>query len=221
MRRLVPILLVLFLAACGTAPAAETTPEQPLKVAVSSDLAWLESDLAGCAAEVGAAVLRADETPDGQDVIALQTGAPPEGKYAAVLGEDRLAIIVHPDNPLEELSLESAQAIFTGLQKNWGDQSEIRVWSLPKTGEVTSALTAAGFSLAESAQAPTAADMRAAVAADPSAIGYLPARWLDDSVRELPVDGLKVELPVLALSAQEPQGKARALLLCLQAKIGQ
>ncbi len=219
MRKLALILLVLFLAACGSAPAAKRTPEQPLKVAMTSDLTWLESDLAACATEVGTAVLRSDEAPDEQDVIALQLGAPREDRYAAILGEDRLAIIVHPDNPLQELSLADAQAIFAGRDKNGNEQTDIHVWSLPKTSAVTTAFTVAGFSFTESALAPTAADMRAAVADDPFAIGYLPARWLDDSVRELPVDGLKVELPVLAISAQEPQGKARALLLCLQAKI--
>lgn len=221
MSKSVLALLVILLAACQPAPVAEITAQPPVKVALSPSLTWLEGDLAGCAATVEVAVQRADDMPSETGVIELQLGEPPAGSYAAVLGVDHLVVIVHPDNPLTELSVNEAQDIFSGRQKTWADGSEIQTWSLPATMDVSTALTAAGFTFANTGLSPTPKSMLEAVAANPLAIGYLPARWLDSSVRALDVTDLKVDLPVLAVSELEPQGNARALLVCLQEKIGE
>lgn len=213
------VLVIFLLAACQPAPVAEITAQPPLKVALSPSLTWLEGDLADCAAAARVAVQRSDDSSIGTGVISLQLGEPQNGAYAAVLGEDHVIMIVHPDNPLAELSLQQAQAIFSGGQKTWPDGSEVQAWSLPATLDVSTALTAAGFTFANTGLAPTPQSMLEAVAANPLAIGYLPARWLNSSVRALNVPDLKVDLPILAVSEQEPQGSARALLLCLQKKI--
>lgn len=220
MYRIIIFTIILLLAACQATPTVESTPVQPLQVAVSSSLTWLEPELAVCAAEAGVAVQRADERPADSDVISLRLGVPrDEESYAAVLGEERLVLIVHPDNPLEELTLVSAQAIFSGREKSWPDQSEIHLWALPESSDAGLALAGAGFDFSGAGLAPTPESMLELVAGDPAAIGYLPAHWLDTSVRALDVDGLN-PVPILAVSAAEPQGAARALLVCLQQKIG-
>ncbi len=221
MRKIASLLLLLVLAACQASPALETNTLQPLKVTVSSSLAWLEPDLADCAASVGAAVARTDDSAAEADVIRLQLGRFSGEGYAAILGQDQLTVIVNPANPVTELPIETVRAIFAGREKAWADQSEIQVWSLPQSNDAAAAFADAGFTVLGAGLAPTAQDMRTAVAADPAAIGFLPAHWLDDSVRALPVAGLDTGLPILAITAQEPQGTARALLACLQERIGQ
>lgn len=221
MSKPVLLLLVILLAACQPAPVAEITAQPPVEVALSPSLTWLEGDLAGCASAVKVAVQRADDIPSDPGVIELQLGEPPAGSYAAVLGVDHLVVIVHPDNPLTELSLEEAQDIFAGRQKTWADGSEIQTWSLPATTDASTALIAAGLTIANTGLAPTPQSMLKAVASNLLAIGYLPARWLNPTVRALDVTDLKVDLPILAVSEQEPQGSARALLVCLQEKIGE
>lgn len=218
MRKIGFFALLLLLVACQPARAGQDTPPAPLKVAVSSSLSWLEPDLADCAAGTGLAVQHVETVAAG-DGITLRLGVPEDESYAAVLGEEELAIIVHPDNPLAELPLDIVRNIFAGREKNWPDQSEIQVWSLPRTGDLSTALLAAGFSIQNAGLAPTPQAMREVVAANPAAIGYLPARWVDGSVRALTIDGFAVRLPILTISAQEPQGEARALLVCLQEKI--
>lgn len=219
MRRIASLLLLLILVACQATPAAPTHTVQPLQVALSSSLTWIEPDLADCAASVGVAVQRADEAAGDPDVITLRLGRFSGEGYAAILGEDHLAIIVNPGNSIAELPLDTAQAIFAGRDKTWADQSKIQVWSLPESNDTTAALEAAGFSISGAGLAPTPQDMLKSVAANPAAIGFLPARWLDDSVRDAQVAGLAIDLPILAVIGQEPQGTARALLVCLQEKI--
>lgn len=219
MSRIILLVLALLLAACQPAPAEDITVQPPVKVAIPPSLAWLEHDLADCAASAGVAVQRADEAPQGTEVITLRLGEPPSGSYAAILGEDRLAVIVHPDNPLAEMDKDNAQAIFAGQQKNWPDGSEVQAWNLPPGDDASAAMAAAGFIFANDGQAPTPQAMLMAVSTNPAAIGYLPARWLDSSVRELAVSGFEIKLPILAVSVGEPQDGARALLLCLQGKI--
>ena len=221
MSRIVLVLLALVLAACQSAPAAQATPQTPLKVAVSPSLTWLEGDLAACAASVGAAVQRADDDPAGSGVIALQLGAPDDGRFAAVLGQEQVVVIVHPDNLQPNLTREDALAIFSGRQKSWPDGTEILAWSLPVISDTRAAMLTAGFTFAGTGLAATPQAMLQAVSSDAAAIGYLPARWVDSSVRALEITGMPVEVPILAISRQEPQGSARALLVCLQEKTGQ
>ncbi len=219
MRRFASLFLLVLLAACQAAPAVETSPAQPVRVAVSGSLTWIEPDLAECAASVGAAVQRADEAASDPDVITLRLGKFAGEGFAAILGEDHLAIVVNPDNPVSDLALETVQSIFSGREKTWTGSSEIQVWSLPQSSDATTAFTEAGFNIANAGLAPTPQDMLSVVADHPAAIGFLPAHWLDDSVRALRVAGLEVKLPILAITSQEPQGAARALLVCLQEKI--
>jgi hypothetical protein len=64
--------------------------------------------------------------------------------------------------------------------------------------------------------------MREAVAADSGALGILPRRWVDDTVRTVPLADLPqgaLIRPILALSAAEPQGALRAWVACLQERV--
>ena len=221
MSRIVLVLLALILTACQSAPAVQATPQTPLKVAVSASLTWLEGDLATCAASEGVAVQRADDAAAATGVIALQLGAPDDGRFAAVLGQEQVVVIVHPDNLQPDLTREDALAIFSGRLKSWPDGAEILAWSLPVSSDTHAAMLAAGFSFAGTGLAANPQAMLQAVSSDPAAIGYLPARWVDTSVRALEITGMPVDVPILAVSEQEPQGIARALLVCLQVKTGQ
>jgi hypothetical protein len=67
--------------------------------------------------------------------------------------------------------------------------------------------------------APNPAAMFEAIAADPLAVGYIPASWLDKDIQIITIE---VELqdaftqPILALSVREPEGSLRTYLACLQ-----
>ena len=222
MPKFIILVLILLLAACQPLPATDIrTPVEPLKIAVPDSLSWMGPDFASCAAEVGVAVQIVDEAVTSDELIRLRLGTPDTIGYTAVLGQDHLAVIVHPDNPEQELSLETLKEFFSGQLKNWPDQSETQIWSLPLSSDVTAALLAAGVNTSNTGLAPTARAMLDAVAHNSKAIGFIPARWVDASVRVIQVKGLDVSLPILATSKIEPQGSARSWLVCLQGKIVQ
>jgi len=61
--------------------------------------------------------------------------------------------------------------------------------------------------------------MRQAVAADSAAVGFLPRRWLDASIKEIALTESPFDppaLPILAVSAAAPSGSLYTWLYCLQ-----
>jgi len=66
---------------------------------------------------------------------------------------------------------------------------------------------------------PDPAAMRETIAKNPGAIGFLPRRWVDSTVKTLPVENLdpaQLRHPILALSQSEPGGQEKEWLVCLQ-----
>jgi hypothetical protein len=94
-----------------------------------------------------------------------------------------------------------------------GDESNLLI-----EGAITGGLPIT--TLAKIAPDPNA--MLQAVAADPTAIGYIPKPWVNATVRKVEIDPTLQQaliLPILSISTAEPQGAARAILGCLQSRI--
>jgi hypothetical protein len=150
---------------------------------------------------------------------------------------DGLAVVVHPDNPLTNLSRAEAQAIFTGRQTTWPDGRPIALYSRER--ESNGRLLLNERVMAEQRLAITAvivADdgaMVTAVANDPQAIGYLMFGALNDSVKAVSIDNqpptpeaavaqtYPLAAPLYFVSLEEPTGELRALLAWLQSPAGQ
>lgn len=107
---------------------------------------------------------------------------PPQGLEAHVVGLDAVAVIVHPDNPLRSLTLAQIRSVFSGRVADWSrlDSSlsgPIRLLAGDEASgdsEVFKTLAMEGAAFARSIQRlPTNADLAAAVARDPQAIGFL------------------------------------------------
>jgi hypothetical protein len=61
--------------------------------------------------------------------------------------------------------------------------------------------------------------MLSAIAADQGAIGFIPVRWLDSTVRSVTIsniDSASLSFPVLVLTPTEPSGAFRTWLSCVQ-----
>jgi ABC-type phosphate transport system substrate-binding protein len=166
-----------------------------------------------------------------QSAVALRWGAEGDWKpsgpaFAAVIGHEELVIVTHPANPAANISLADLQSIYSGAQRSWPGQEEssgVQPWVYPSGEDVQEIFEAALGGSQPSARvvhlAPDPPAMREAIAANPTAIGFLPRRWVDDSVKILTVDGLDSALlrrPVLAWSKSEPMGPEKAWLICLQ-----
>lgn len=118
--------------------------------------------------------------------------------WAAPLGQDGIAIIVHPSNDVTGLTTEQLRRIYQGHVANWqevgGDDHDLIVISR-EDGSGTRAeferLMMGERRTTQSAQiAPSSAAMVASVARQPGSIGYVSMGYVSGSVRAVPVDGI-------------------------------
>jgi DNA-binding transcriptional LysR family regulator len=229
----ISILFLVLLSSCQ--PKFRESPLPPpdiWKVKISSSLGWLEPAVNTCTlAQPGKGIIIIKE---GEDLIAdmiLQWNTEtPVGGTIAEIGWDELSIVVHPDNPLQALSIGDLQSIFSGKIRSWEQvnqpgqiSGEIVVWVNPPEDEISKGF-ADIFSFQPSRNpqnhvAPSPSSLRQAISSNPLGIGYLPAHWLDNSIRSIPVQGIPSEnlrRPILGLFPQEPMGPTRIWLTCLQ-----
>lgn len=119
------------------------------------------------------------------------------GLTETVLAYDGIAIVVSPENPVEDLDLETIGKIYTGEITNWrevgGNDGEIVL-----IGREAGSGTRDGFEaitgteeLCQYRQELTSTgDVIATVAGNPNAIGYASMASLEDSVKALTVEGI-------------------------------
>ena len=119
------------------------------------------------------------------------------GLSATVLAYDGIAIIVNPENPVSDLSLETIAKIYTGEIINWsevgGNDEEIVL-----IGREAGSGTRDGFeSITDTEDAcqyrqelTSTGDVITTVSQNPGAIGYASVASIKDSVKAVTVDGV-------------------------------
>jgi phosphate transport system substrate-binding protein len=120
------------------------------------------------------------------------------GLVHEVICWDAIAAIVHPANPVRDLTMEQLTKIFLGKITNW---AEVGGKDMPITviiREAGSGTRAAWEEILHediypfyTTILPGTGGVRAGVAGDPSAIGYITIAAVDETVRALKVDGVK------------------------------
>ena len=119
------------------------------------------------------------------------------GLSGNILAYDGIAIIVHPENPIADLSVETIAKIYTGEITNWsevgGNDAEIVL-----IGREAGSGTRDGFeSITDTEDAckyrqelTSTGDVITTVSQNPGAIGYASVASVKDSVKALKVDGV-------------------------------
>lgn len=235
------ILLVLMtglLVGCVAQPSAvPTVTPQVLRVEISSSLDWLRPEMAECVQQSSVLSLSVktntllEQSLNQADVLLHWSDQPVTEGFTFELGEERLAVIVHPDNPLEAMDLSMVKDMYYGQVTVWPGTDAavggaIQPWVLPEDSEAQGLFERVAISNSQIIRtakiAPTPAAMLEMVASDPQAIGFLPSRWLDSSVRSIELSASWVDnliMPILAVTAAEPTGLTRDWLLCIQERI--
>lgn len=120
------------------------------------------------------------------------------GLEETILAYDGIAIIVNPENPVEDLDIETIAKIYTGEITNWneigGNDAEIVL-----IGREAGSGTRDGFeSITDTEDAcqyrqelTSTGDVITTVAQNPDAIGYASVASVKDSVKMLTVDGVE------------------------------
>jgi len=181
-----------------------------------------------------------DRVEQGEADLLVTSGEPPAGWFATPLGRMGLAVVVHPDNPVRDLSLDELRDLFTGLSDSWEDVGgrQLAVQPvLPLPGEpigVTFALQVLGDAnpWPGALLAPTAAAMTQLVAEDHAAIGILPSAALSETLRAVRIEGIlpgqstiasgtyPLTLSLLATAPSEPVSPLRDFLVWIQSNPG-
>ena len=146
------------------------------------------------------------------------------GLKETVLAYDGIAIIVHPDNPVSDLTIEQIAQLYTGEITNWkdvgGNDAEVVLIgreAASGTRDGFESITGTKEKCQYRQELTSTGDVITAVSQNPDAIGYASRASIKDSVKALNVDGVtpseatvkdgsyKVQRPFVLVTAE---GKA-------------
>jgi phosphate transport system substrate-binding protein len=118
-----------------------------------------------------------------------------------VIGKDSVAIVLHPNNDVSELTMEGASKIFSGEIKNWKDvggaDAEIRVITREGGSGTRDCFETSVMKpfdreiLGKALVKPSNGDIRATVSRDENCIGYLSLGYVDASLKAVKIDGVE------------------------------
>ena len=158
-----------------------------------------------------------------------------------IIANDGIAVIVHPENPIDEISLDQLKAIYTGGISRWselgGTNRPIVVISrdvASGTFEVFKKLVLEGENVRPDAiRLASNKAVAVTVAKTPDAIGYVGLGFLSPEVKPLKVDGVsptpenvisgkyKIVRPLYMYTNGEPKGLAKEFIQFILSDEGQ
>lgn len=191
---------------------AEVYPADTVTLAITGSGSGVE------AAGVGRADIGMASRPLKSDELMMYPGIRPTS-----IARDAIAVIVHPENPVNELTLNELAEIFSGQMTSWdaaGGSGAIDVF-VREEGSGTRAFFG-GVVLGDASFSPDAqtrdstGDVLEAVAGDPAAIGFVSFGSIDDRVKVIGVDADRgAVLPTAESIRAEEYVITRPLLLIL------
>jgi len=200
---------LLFLLAACVPVTPQFTPRVISVYSTSAATPWL-SDLYTCAGSY--TVVSRVEDPASADIV-LRLGEPKQlSSYAYQIDEEEVLIVTHRQSPVQNLTLDEAQALFMGL----GDPS-VQIWvyaSGEDVFEVFDRFVMKGRIISSSAMvAVDPQQMSNELNAQSNAVGILPRHWKAGDMREV---FSVATVPVLATTQSEPHGAVNQIVACLQ-----
>lgn len=142
----------------------------------------------------------------------------PDAFQPVVIGKDRIAVLVHKDNPVTKLGKEQLSGLFSGKIQNWkevggADLAVIVVWGKLTTGTnslFTKQMLGDTPVTKDLLEVNTAADIKQAVATNAEAIGIGPSAVADGSVRVVATP--EIARPITLLTRGKPSAEVQQLL---------
>ena len=213
-------LLTLSLVACGSESKTDDTKtdDQPaaLTGTVSTDGSTSMEKVIGALSESFMAqnsgvTVNYNPTGSGSGITAVQEGTcdiglssralkdeeKSAGLKETVLAYDGIASIVHPDNPVSDLSVEQIANLYTGEITNWkdvgGNDAEVVLIgreAASGTRDGFESITGTKDKCQYRQELTSTGDVITAVSQNPDAIGYASLASVKDSVKALNVDGV-------------------------------
>jgi len=209
MKTLFLLILFAFIFSACIPTAIAITPEVVSVYSTAAAQPWL-SELYDCAGT--ATVISRVDDPSAAAIV-LRVGEPDTlSSPAYQIDTEEILVVTQRQSPLQNLSLEEARALFAGR----GDPS-LQVWvyaSGSDVQDVFNSLVMHGQNVSASARlAVDPQQMADTLVNEPNTVGILPRHWKAGDSREIFSVGT---IPVLAITADEPQGVVGQLIACLQ-----
>ena len=215
-------LLALSLVACGSetktddADKTEDKTSTELTGTVSTDGSTSMEKVIGALSESfmaqnGGVTVNYNPTGSGSGITAVQEGTcdiglssralkdeeKSAGLKETVLAYDGIAIIVHPDNPVSDLSVEQIAKLYTGEITNWkdvgGNDAEVVLIgreAASGTRDGFESITGTKDKCQYRQELTSTGDVITTVSQNPNAIGYASLAAIKDSVKALTVNGV-------------------------------
>ncbi len=128
--------------------------------------------------------------------------------HNCLAGIDGLGLVVHPESPVKNVTIEQARFIFEGLITNWkevgGPDAPINMYGRQEGSTTRSSiediLMAGGQLSRRIKEMKTAEQVSSAVAKDPNGIGYVSVRTMQDITRALSINGVALNEKNLLIS---------------------
>ncbi len=149
-----------------------------------------------------------------------------------LIAMDGVAVIVHPSNPVDNLTVEQIRGIFTGKIRNWKDVGGKDEIIIPVTREEGSGtrgsfeeLIMEGEEISDRCLVQDSnGSVREIIATTPNGIGYISAGLVDEREKAIAIDGIKPTpenlishhykfcRPFLLLLLEEPKGEVKKFI---------
>lgn len=225
------ITLLVFLTAC-TSPSTPPAPHLIKIQHTSSTQAWLP-ELFSCESKADVAIsieTRAADFFDSSSQLSMRLGEPDEiSTHAAYeIGTEEIVVVIHPENPLQSLTLSDLRAIFSGEIQNWadlgGDDIPIQAWTFSPGEDIRKifdSIVMLQQPISSQARLAVSADsMVAGVGFDPGAIGFLPHSLVNADIHIAYIEDMPSSIiaPVLVLTSPDADQTAITLVSCMQNK---
>lgn len=220
--------------ACGKAPEASvivagSTSVQPYAEVLAEEYAILhpgsEIDVQGGGSSAGISAAKSGIANLGMSSRSLKEEE--KNLWSVEIAKDGLAVIVNASNPIENLTLEQIQKIYSAEITNWsevgGNDAKIHIITREEGSGTRSAFTELVMEKIEITPKAIVQDsngsVRQLVKGDPNAIGYISLGLVDQTVKAVHLDGVAathdnimngsytLSRPFLFVSQSEPTGE--------------
>ncbi len=221
MKKLSLILVVFFLAACGSGGENPVGPQLVRMQYTAAAQPWLP-DFYACAQERSGLLLTAElrsaaDLDFGSADVLLRVGEPdmlPSPAYQ--IGSEDVLVATHRQSPLQNINTAEVESIFSGQAD---DQYQVWVYAAgDDVQQVFEAAVMGGVPITSNARlAAGPQQMSDAVNSQENAVGIVPARWMTGSIRYIyTIPGV----PVLAIVPESNGEIVQDLVACVQEKNG-
>ena len=235
--------IVFILFTTGCTPALPTLPPAPSETILQHTpaLRYIEEGIKSCSLANSPLPVLVNEYTSGKmnflsaDISLVYEKPLDPNLPAYIIGEDRLVLIIHPQNPLRSITAESLQGVLQGFINSWividptlerGPLDTILISTYENEDDFQKIIEIrlnGGKVISQSTTKNVyPGEVVEYVSQTPGSLGVIPSAYLTDTVKELQVaglDGQQLHLEIIAQTRKQPSGPQTILISCLQKSV--